>query len=154
MRPARKRIRLNSVAYGEGGRAFSITIGTSPRSPVFGDSEFGLECISILKELSEETGTAVYAYCLMPDHVHLLLGTAPGVSVTRFVGSFKSLCFAARRRCGNSRPFWQRSFYDRGLRKPEDLRVAAEYVLHNPVRDGLVTHWRDYPLCGSFEFSF
>ncbi len=47
---------------------------------------------------------------------------------------------------------WQRSFFDHALRREEDLRKAAEYVLNNPVRDGLVEDRRDYPLCGSFEF--
>lgn len=152
MRPTRKRIRLDPVAYLEGGRAFSITIGTSSRLPVFRDSEFGLECISILERLSERHTTKVYAYCLMPDHVHLLLSTPQGVLINRFVGSFTSRCFAARRGRGNSNPFWQRSFYDHGLRKPDDLRAVANYILNNPVREGLVARWRDYPLCGSLEF--
>jgi hypothetical protein len=36
-------------------------------------------------------------------------------------------------------------FYDHALRKEEDIRVVAEYIINNPVRAGLVKEWRDYP---------
>jgi putative transposase len=40
---------------------------------------------------------------------------------------------------------WQRGFYDHVLRKEEDTRAVAEYIINNPVRAGLVKTWRDYP---------
>ncbi len=48
--------------------------------------------------------------------------------------------------------FWQRSFFDHALRQDEDMKRAVLYILGNPVRKGLVQHFHDYPLCGSFVF--
>ena len=48
--------------------------------------------------------------------------------------------------------FWQTSFYDHFLRKEEDVRDVVMYVLHNPVRKGLVSEWREYPYSGSLVY--
>jgi REP element-mobilizing transposase RayT len=145
-------VRLDGPVYLEAGRAFSITIGTSPRTPIFEDQSLGLECIQILMDLREMLDSAVYAYCLMPDHVHLLLGANSNSSISDVVGRWKSLCYRARRQRGYPQPFWQRGFFDRALRREEDVSQAALYILLNPVRKGLVSDFHQYPLCGSLEW--
>jgi len=133
---------------------FSVTIGTSPRSPIFADVGLGLECIELLRLTCSTTGARAYAYCLMPDHVHLLIGVGARQDLSTVVGGWKSRCYRAWRRRGCLEKFWQRSFYDHALRSEEDLLAAARYVLENPARAGLVDDYRDYPLSGSFEFDF
>jgi len=88
----------------------------------------------------------------MPDHVHLLVGVGQHVPLPTFVGTWKSLCGAVRRRHGGSGQFWQRSFFDRAIRDNEPLDQTALYILANPVRAGLAISVGDYPLAGSFEF--
>jgi putative transposase len=129
-----------------------VTIGTSGREPVFEDLRFGEECIRLLRQTCLETVSRGYAFCLMPDHVHLVVGVGAGGDLVSFVGRWKSLCSRARRECHGTVRLWQRSFYDHAVRDDEDLRLAATYVLQNPVRGGFVTDFHDYPLCGSFEF--
>jgi putative transposase len=145
-------MRLPSAVYTEPGRLFSITIGTSPRLPVFADIPFGRECVNLLKDLRDKKGLRVYAYCLMPDHVHLLAAMTSRESISSAVRSWKSLCYRERYRRGNSVRFWQRSFFDRALRDDADFLDAAMYILGNPVRAGIVKEFHDYPLCGSLEF--
>ena len=41
---------------------------------------------------------------------------------------------------------WQKTFYDHALRKEEDVRDIARYIVANPLRAGLVEHIGDYPL--------
>ena len=151
-RPVRKSLRLPSTEYTEPGRPFSITIGTSPRAPVFADIPFGLECLRLLKDLRDKKGLRVYAYCLMPDHVHLLAAMASRASLISAIGSWKSLCYRERHKRGNPRRFWQRSFFDRALRDDANVLDVAMYILGNPVRAGIVKEFHDYPLCGSLEF--
>ena len=145
-------IRLRPEAYAETGRVFSVTIGTSPRAPVFADLDFGAECVEVLRHQAVSRGNAVFAYCLMPDHVHLLVGTVEASPLTAFVQAWKSLCYRARRRRGHAAVFWQRGFWDHALRSEEGVREAALYILANPIRKGIVQHFREYPLCGSFEY--
>jgi putative transposase len=150
--PRRKRIRLDSGFYREPGRVFSVTLGTIGRQRVFADVPFGLECVDLLRSVARERSVAVPAYCLMPDHVHLLLGCSPGAPLPSSVQAWKSLCYRAWRRRGQARSFWQRSYFDHALKEDEDLRVAVHYVLGNPVRTGLASKPQDYPLSGSLVF--
>jgi REP element-mobilizing transposase RayT len=123
-------------------------IGTAARQPIFEDVVFGRECIDLLDSTLRGFKAVDYAHCLMPDHVHLLIAVGQG-SLIDCVAQWKSRCYKARRCRGNPAPFWQRSFWDHGLRRGEDVDVTAMYILHNPVRAGLVADWRDYPLSGS-----
>ena len=148
----RRRIRLGPENYRQPGRVFSVTIATKNRLPVFLDVPFGRECVAALRTIREKSESRIYAYCLMPDHVHLLIGIAAPSSLLAMVGGWKSVCSRVWREAGHGAAFWQRSFFDHALRQEEDLRVVARYVLWNPVRAGLVTRVRDYELCGSMEF--
>ena len=152
-RPTRKLIRWPSEVYTVPGRIFSITIGTMPRAPVFADLAFGHACISLLSDVRDRHRLLVYAYCLMPDHVHLLAAMTSRESITEAIKAWKSLCYQERRLRGNAAKFWQRSFFDRMIREDEEIFGVATYILMNPVRAGLVRDYHDYPLCGSFEFT-
>jgi len=81
----------------------------------------------------------------------LLLSVDGDHSLTQLVGSWKSRCALAARRKG-SFGLWQRSFFDRALRREETVEAVALYIFNNPVRAGLVRRAADYPLSGSFEF--
>jgi REP element-mobilizing transposase RayT len=149
----RKRIRLSPSVYREFGRIFSVTVGTDPRSPIFADLDYGLACVEHLRDLSVSRSNQIFAYCLMPDHAHLLVDTREISPLPDFVGAWKSLCYLERRRRGRPERFWQRSFFDHALRFEEDVRKAAMYILHNPVRKGLVSEYSAYELAGSLVFS-
>lgn len=76
----------------------------------------------------------------MPDHVHWLLelGSEGGVSAAVRVYRAKVSLALGRR-------IWQKGFYDRALRREEDLVAVARYVVGNPVRAGIVARVGDYP---------
>lgn len=46
---------------------------------------------------------------------------------------------------GGSGPIWQTGFYDHALRRDEDVREVARYVVANPVRAGLAARVGAYP---------
>ena len=148
----RKKIRLPDATYQVRGNIYSITVATRLRTPVFTDLPFSRTCLRILEETSIAAEVRVFAYCLMPDHVHLLLGSPRASSAVNFIGAWKSRFYRERRRMGLGKPFWQRSFYDHILRSDEDLLKTARYILENPIRAGLVDRVDEYPLSGSFEF--
>lgn len=52
----------------------------------------------------------------------------------------------AERNLDRRGPVWQRGFHDHALRREEDLRAVACYIVGNPLRAGLVQHVGDYPL--------
>ena len=87
----RKRIRMGHEVYREGGRIFSITLCTKEKERLFPGSKLADDFFSILKELSKKDGISVYAYCFMPDHLHLLIEVSGDVGVVDFIREFKGM---------------------------------------------------------------
>ena len=147
--PHRKRIRLEPDSYRLLSQPFSITLCVSERRPVFGNSALARHATDSLIALSSECGVTVYAYCVMPDHIHLLLSPGTNCGVIEFVRLYKGRLTAALRRQGAAGPLWQRSFYDRAIRQEENVAAVIQYILQNPVRAGLVEDWHAYPYSGT-----
>jgi putative transposase len=100
-----------------------------------------------------ERNVEVLAYCVMPDHVHVLIAfRSKGVSLSRWVGDLKR--WVSRRASSDLAEDlqWQPSFYEHVVRSDEDAVVLARYILSNPVRAGLVEDWRNFPWSGSFAW--
>ena len=141
--------RPSTDRFTELGHIFSITLRVRDRQPVFSDAVYTRHCVDFLRALATMTGTRVYAYCLMPDHVHLLLGASPATSVPRFVGRWKSLCAREWRRRTGRDSFWRRNFRDRVLPTDEDPLRAGSHILMNPLRAGLAQTPDQYAFSGS-----
>jgi putative transposase len=143
--PKRKSIRLSSDAYRHN-NAFSITIATHKRYPWFSTYPVLAETtIDALFGLSSQRGADLFAWCLMPDHVHLLVQDR---DIVEFVRRLKGQVTVAARRIDPGRKLWQRSFYDHGVRREESLASIAQYIWENPVRYGIVEKSEDYRWLG------
>jgi len=82
----------------------------------------------------------------MPDHFHGLVQLGDGVSLSQEIGRLKGQSARAlNEKLIRQGPVWQRAFHDHALRKEEDLRAAARYLVANPVRAGLVSSVKHYP---------
>src|SRR5262245_5850660 len=143
--PRRRRIRLPADVYAEAGRICSVTIAVKGRVPVLSNPAVATAAVHVLRQQAEKTNVPIYAYCLMPDHVHLVLEPSASCDIVTLVGRFKNLAQRAAWSEGVRGAFWQTSFWDHFLRREEQLRVVIDYVLNNPVRAGLVERWQDHP---------
>ncbi len=141
--------RLLRAAYAQSGSVCSLTIAVRDRRPIFADHDLASAAVEVLRTHSAKLEVPVYACCVMPDHVHLVLGPSPTCDTITFVGQFKNLVLRVAWARGVQVSFWQPSFWDHFVRADEGLRATVEYVLANPVRWGLAKEWRDYPFAGS-----
>ncbi|MGA7877622.1 MAG: transposase [Desulfoferrobacter sp.] len=146
-----KRPRLKSFDY-LGSHCYFVTICTHQKNPVFADSDLVEALKETLRQKTAEHDFTVWAYCFMPDHLHLLIqGKSSNADLRRFVRFFKQKTGFQYRRLMN-RALWQPSYYDHVLRVDEAISDVARYIFDNPVRKGLVEHFLDYPHSGSGEF--
>ena len=86
------------------------------------------------------------AWCLMPNHVHVVIEIPGQSSLGNIVKSWKS--FTARRinpRLGRTGAFWHADYFDRYMRNEEDLERTIGYVEQNPVKAGLAIEPNDWP---------
>ena len=82
----------------------------------------------------------------MPDHFHWLV-ELENCSLCKLMRETKSLITREVNLCsGRSGQLWQQGYYDRALRKEDDLVKMARYIVANPLRAGLVEKLGDYPL--------
>ena len=140
----RKNVRLKKEIYSNKNQIFSITICTKDRRPIFGKELWAKTIIETFQTEPFRKNTESYAYCLMPDHLHLLVSPKYG-NLIDFIRKWKSYAANLLSKSGWDGSCWQRGFYDHALRKDEDIRTTAEYIVYNPVRKHIVKHWREYP---------
>ena len=147
--PNHKRIRLDAGDYSRPGAICSVTVAVRNREPVFANPEIASAAVDVLRAHSSRSAIKVYGYCVMPDHVHMIIEPSAACDIVTFVGQFKSLTLRRAWRHGVRGSFWQTSFWDHFLRQEEVLQDVVMYVLNNPTRAGLVKHWHEYPYSGS-----
>ena len=145
-----KNIRLNARNYIGFGWYF-LTLCTFRRAPYFRSGPVARWLLCTLRQESDRHAFLLRAYCVMPDHLHLLLqATAPNANLLRFVKTFKhKTSFRFRAHIGKT--LWQTSFYDHILRDGETPADIAWYIWLNPVRARLAEKPQHYPYSGPFS---
>ena len=159
--PKRKSPRLPQYDYGQCGYYF-VTICTKVRNRDTLGSIIPWErvggglcpapptvCLTPAGKIVEDAITAIpslYAgveidtYCIMPDHVHLIIAIPAGRDRARplpgMIGRFKSYTDHGYRGLTDKKTpgLWQRGFYDHVIRNDADLDAARRYVRNNPVK--------------------
>lgn len=144
-----KNIRLSHANYvGKGW--FFVTICCANRRKFFTTPKISNWFVKILRHNSTTHSFAVHAFCLMPDHVHLLLeGLQPASDLLQFITALKiKTSTPFERKTGQS--LWQKKFYDHILRRNDSPDDVAWYIWMNPVRAGICRRAEEYPFLGSF----
>ncbi len=149
----RKPNRLGPKSY-RGRRSYFLTLCARNRKNVFADGALVGALLTVLKENCFSQQCAVYAYCFMPDHLHLILiGESDSSDLERLMRAFKGAATAAARRFGVS-ALWQKGYYDHILRDGKSTDEAAWYLFLNPVRTGLARKAEEWAHLGSFAFEW
>lgn len=131
-----------------GGHIYLLTTVTSKRSPIFSDYALGRCVVRALNHASITSRAVSLAFVVMPDHMHWLIQLSNNGTLSALMRSFK----AGSAKCVNEQRgqtgvrLWQSGFHDHALRREEDLRRVAKYIVANPLRAGLVKRIGDYPL--------
>lgn len=135
--PCGRRTHLSAKSY-PAGHPVHVTIFAHAHEPVFRDDGIAAPLFALVADHSQTV-----ACCLMPDYLHWLIADA--ASMKQLVHSFKSYSTYAARTLGHRHRLWQSSFFEHVLCGDEDLRQVADYIIHDPVRSGLVDAVRNYP---------
>ena len=146
-----KRIRLKDFSY-EGFYRYFVTLVSDRKIPLFKNIRITRKILSILKNISKRYGFLIWVYCFMPEHLHLLIeGEKENSNMKKFISMFKQKTSYTYKKSTN-RKLWQENYYEHILRKDEDTKDIARYILENPVRRRLVKKFTDYKFLGSFIF--
>ncbi|MBC3779504.1 transposase [Pseudomonas sp. SWRI99] len=114
---------------------------------VFAEPEDFRRYLSDLKELKHHFGVKVYAFCLMTNHVHLLL--APGEDASALGQLMKGLAGRMTRYRnkleGRSGTLWESRYKSSVVETDTYLLACSRYIELNPVRAEMIARAQDYP---------
>ena len=145
----RKNIRLPAEYY-RGRRMYFLTLCFEQRRRYAANPRVASWLIAQLRKHASACEFFIHAYCIMPDHMHILAAAASEDSnLVKFVEAFKQETAIAFARHAQRR-LWQFKYYDRILRGSDSAEQVAWYIWMNPLRKGLCHEPTEYPFLGSF----
>ncbi len=99
----------------------------------------------MLAEAARKAGAEIWAYCLMPNHVHIIIvpSTEDGLRQT-FADAHRRYTGYINARLRATGHLWQ-SRFGSVVMDEEHLKHAVRYVSLNPVRAKLVERAEDWP---------
>lgn len=145
--PKRRSIRIQAYDYSTPG-AYFITACVQDRKSILWNAEAATGC-SRLSPIGTLVETAILQipehypmisvdiYCVMPDHIHMLLSIHTDEDGRQIAAPTMSMVVGHMKRwvsmkIGSS--IWQKSFIDRVIRNDTGYRAVWEYIENNPIK--------------------
>ncbi len=138
----------------EGEYQFFISATCYEHKPVIGSTiERLLECEDAILSISEKICTDVYAWCVMPNHYHLLLQTDNIKELLHELGRFHGRSSRKWNLEDNQigRKVWF-NYFERPVFFESQFWAIMNYIHHNPVQHDYVEHWTDWQFSSAMRF--
>ncbi|RIK78196.1 MAG: transposase [Planctomycetota bacterium] len=137
---------LRAGRWSESLVCYAVTKCVENRRPVLRSDAVADIVVGCLDYLRNDGRIRLLAFCIMPDHAHVLfflLGKHSLPDIMRSFGRFTARKINELR--GEGGPFWQEGFHDHRCRDETDIEELLTYIEHNPVRACLVQQAHDWP---------
>ena len=122
-----------------------VTQRGNRRLCVFDDDDSRRLYLAFFERYRKKHGIDVWAYCLMPNHVHWIVVPRHAESLGRcFRDTHTAFAAAVNKRRAESGHLWQGRFFSCPLDEPH-LWAAVRYVERNPVRAKIVGRAEEFP---------
>ena len=143
----RRHHHLDDDVFRRGAFCVSLTLCSARRAPTIATPGHATVIRSEIDRL-HAVRASVLGYCLMPDHLHLVL-IHRMLSLAETVRLFKGRVSRRVRLESPHLEMWQAGYFDHVVRRSEGMYRCLQYVFENPVRKGLVTNWWEWPWSGA-----
>lgn len=123
---------------------YHVILRGANRQEIFHEDIDNLRFLEILEKYARETGTKVYGWCLMDNHVHLLLREGReelSVTMKRIGVSFVWYYNCKYKTTGH---LFQDRFKSEKVESDTYLLTVIRYIHQNPVKAGIVRHIEDW----------
>ena len=137
-----------------GEHKYIISAACFEHAPIIGFSpERMAGCEGALLEVCAERCLETFAWCVLPNHYHLLVRTDRVKTLRRSLGQFHGRSSRAwnQEEGRTGRQVWFNCF-ERAMKSEGHFYASLNYVHHNPVKDGYVGKWTDWPFSSAREF--
>jgi len=94
----------------------------------------------------DEERYRLLAWCIMPNHVHVVIEPLEGHTLSGIVKSWKSFISRhANAHLGRAGTFWEPDYFDRYMRNEDHLMRTIDYIENNPATAGLAEKATAWP---------
>jgi putative transposase len=138
----------------EGNRCFIITAACYEHAAVLGKSEERMSAFQeALIEACNESAARLRAWCLLPNHYHVLAQTEKIDELRRRIGQLHGRTSRQWNLEDQTagRKVWY-NYFDREMKSDRHYWASLNYVHNNAVHHGLVDKWLDWPFSSVHEF--
>ena len=147
-----RRAPLPPEEYRRVGAAFHFTVKAYRGCPFTECAGLAETVIELIREYRCMNHCAVGAYCVMPNHLHLIAAVRQeGGDARKFASQLKGRSTNESWKTGWTGKLWQGGLFDQGIPDETTLIRMSEYILNNPVRAGLVKCTEDWPWSGVMD---
>jgi REP element-mobilizing transposase RayT len=130
----------------EPGRIYHLRASTVRNQPWLARPDCAETLIECLLEWRSELDFKLFAFVVMPEHVHMLCMPTETAGLRSIVMNVKrDSAWQINRLLRRSGRFWRGEFFDHWMRTKAQAARTVEYIHENPVRRGLVKRPEDYP---------
>ena len=122
------------------------------RQQIFMDEEDNRQFLKVLVKCREISGFSLFAYCLMGNHVHLLLqtGKEPLEQVMKRIGTRYAVWYNNKyERTGH---LFQDRYRSEAVKDEVYYFTVLRYILNNPVKAGICHKATDYSLSSARDY--
>lgn len=115
------------------------------RQVIFAEADDYWHYLNTIQRYKKKYQFKLFAYCLMTNHVHMLIKTSGGGSISKIMQSI-TVAHTRRynfkyRRCGH---VWQGRFHSPIVSEDNHMLRVMQYIEQNPLRAGMVKRVEDY----------
>lgn len=132
--------------------ALHITTRGNNRQVIFPQDEDKQYYCSLLKNLKDENNIDIFHYCIMTNHIHLIVWLKPGSRLARFIKQINLSYFAYfKKTYSYFGHLWQGRFKSNIIDTDSYLLQCGKYIELNPVRAGMVA-LPEYYIFSSYRY--
>jgi putative transposase len=115
---------------------------------IFHDELDFQQYLNLMRHYKKRYKVKIYAYCLMSNHVHLLLEAARLVDLYKVMhGLNLAYTHHYKRRYLWNGHLWQDRYKSYVIERDDYLITCINYIEGNPVKAGIVGDSQEYPWC-------
>jgi putative transposase len=133
---------------------FHITAACFEHRPYIGHTPARMDAFSRdLLTLFAAHGSQTWAWCVLPNHYHVLIETMDILGLLHHLGRFHGR--TSHTWNGEDQARGRQVFFravERAMRSDRHFWATLNYVHHNPVHHGYVQRWLEWPWSSATEF--
>jgi putative transposase len=138
----------------DGERQYLVTATCYEHAHIVGTSfDRMADCEEQVLEICGKFSSEVYAWCILPNHYHILLKTDDMKDLRKELGLFHGRSSFKWNGEDNSRgrQVWHNCF-ERAMKSERHFYASLNYVLNNAVRHGYAGSWQDWYWSNAKEY--